>query len=155
MVFLIPAIMALASAAVSAAGGMASSKATRKAAERQRQVAEMEARNTELQTAENMNRMRANAQRRLARLRSGAADSGVVSTSGSTAEVFAETEGRLELEVQDAARSGAMEAQNIRSAGENAAWEGRARAAAMKIKTYGTLISDVGRAARSAYLDMK
>lgn len=146
----VTAILGLAGAGLSLFGSNSAAKAAEKAARRQQQVADIEARNIELTTAENIGRARTNARRRLARIRSEYGTSGVVA-DGSTADVFAETAGRLELEIQDAARAGVMDAANRRSAGETAAWEGRVRAASMRMQSYGTLLSDVTRTTGNIY----
>lgn len=144
------AILGLASAGMSFFGGLSASKAAAKAAARQQQVADLNARNIELTTAENTARARVNARRSLARLRVMSGVSGVVD-DGSTADVFTETAGRLEVEIQDAARAGAMQAQNVRNEGAMAAWEGRTRAAAMKMQSFGTLLTDVTHVASNVY----
>lgn len=146
----ISAILGLAGAGLSFWGSSQSAKATEKAARRQQEVAALEARNIELQTAENISRGRINARRRLGRLRADLGTSGVV-FGDSTADAFAETAGQLELEIQDAARSGAMDAQNRRDAGTMAAWEGSVKAASIRMQSVGTLLSDVTRTAGNLY----
>ncbi len=143
-------ILGLAGSWLSFKGANDSAKATEAAARRQQEVAAMDARNIELQAAENAARARANARRNLARLRSDAGTSGMV-FGDSMEDAFVETSGRLELEVQDAARAAAMAAANRRSQGDTALWEGRVRAASMKAQSYGTLLSDATRLSGNIY----
>lgn len=146
----ITSILGLAGSWLSYSGTKAAAKAQEQAALRQQEAARLQARNIENQTAENLTRARVNARRRLARLRADYGTSGIA-FGDSTESVFAETSGRLELEIQDAARAGAMDAQNIRSAGDMAAWEGRVRAAGMRQQAMGTLLSDTLQTASNLY----
>ena len=146
----ISAILGLAGMGLSLWGASQSAKAAEKAARRQQEIAALEARNIEAQTAENISRGRINARRRLGRLRADLGTSGVV-FGDSTADAFAETAGALELEIQDAARAGAMDAQNRREAGNMAAWEGSVKAASMRMQSVGTLLSGATSIAGNIY----
>lgn len=140
MLQFLPLLFMAAGSAISAAGSGYAAKGAEEAARAQRDAAEKQARNVELQTAENVSRQRSNANRALARLRADYGNSGIV-LDGSIEDAYSETTGRLELELQDAARAGAMQAANIRSHGEMAMWEGRQAAAATRLQGYGSLLS--------------
>lgn len=146
----ISAVLGLAGTWLSFKGAQDSAKATVQYAKRQQEVAALDARNIERQAAENAIRARVNARRNLARLRGNMGTSGMV-FGDSMEDAFVETAGRLELDVQDAARAAAMESQNRRSQGDVALWEGRVRAGAMQMQSYGTLLSDASRMAGNLY----
>jgi hypothetical protein len=57
----------------------------------------------------------------------------------------------MELEIQDAARAGRMEAANTRSAGNLALWESRVGALATRTEATGSLLSSVSSTAGVAY----
>ncbi len=135
---------------VTAIGQHKAAEATEDAGKAQREAAMQDARNKELQAAENAKRERLNHQRDLARMRARQAGNGLT-MDGSQMDVFAETSGRLELGVQDKARADALDAQNLRSAGDMALWEAGASAAAQRISSYGTLLTTAGGAAGSYY----
>lgn len=140
--FYIALAMAAAGAATSYIGAQKSADAAEDAGKAQQEAAAQEARNEELQTAENVRRERINNQRKLARLRVSLGTSGLA-MGGSLQDAFTETAGTMELAVQDQARAGAMNAGNIRSHGDMALWEARNQAIGTRISSYGTLLSDV------------
>lgn len=133
-------------AGVSYAGAQAQAKAAEEQGRAQVKAADAAARNAELQAAENIRRERINKRRRLARLRSSMNAGGVV-MSDSSMDVFAETAGREELAIQDAAREANLDAANTRNAGAVAGWEARALARATRVSSYGTLLSDASKTA--------
>ena len=130
--------------AVSFIGSRQSADAQEKAGEAQQKASAQAARNEELQAAENVRRERVNKQRELARYRAQLAGTSGLSMQGSVLDAFAETAGRFELEAQDNARAGSMNAENLRSRGDVALWEARAGALGTRISAYGTLLSDIG-----------
>lgn len=134
-------IAMIAGAATSFVGAQQSAKAAEDAGEAQKAAADASARNEELQNAEAIKRERINKRRRLARMRAAHGTSGLV-MSDSSMDVFAETAGTMELQIQDAARAGNMEAANMRNQGSMALWEARTQAAATRMSSYGTLLSD-------------
>ena len=136
-------------AGVSFAGQQQAAAAADENADVQKQAAEQSARNQELQTAETVRRERLNNRRRLARLRS-SMNAGGVSMSDSSMDVFAETAATQELAIQDIGREGNLDAQNQRSAGAMAQWEGKAQAAATRVSSYGNLLS-AGSSALTTY----
>ena len=138
----------VAGAATSFVGAQASAQAAEDQGKMQAEAANAEARNAEIQAAESIKRERVNKRRRLARLRSDMSAGGVV-MDDSSLDVFAETAGREELAIQDAARQTNLDAANTRNAGSMAQWEARALSRATQVKSYGTLLSDTATAASS------
>lgn len=134
-------IAMIAGAATSYVGAQQSAEAAEDAGEAQKAAADASARNEELQNAEAIKRERINKRRRLARMRAAHGTSGLT-MADSSMDVFAETAGVMELQIQDAARAGNMEAANQRNAGNMALWESRTQAAATRMASYGTLLSD-------------
>ena len=147
-------VIMLALAAASTAASADASKDAAKAQEQQgllaQDAAKKAARNEELQVAENIKRARNNKRRRLARIRKGMLTSGLV-FEGSLEDSFTETAGRMELEIQDAARAGAMNAQNIRAQGDLSLWEGRVAAVSSRMEATGTLLQGATSMAGTAY----
>jgi len=131
-------------AATTYVGQQKAADAAEEAGKMQKKAADQNARNTELQTAENIRRERVNNRRRLARMRSDMAGTSGLVFDGTMEDAFLETAGQMELQIQDTAREGSMEAANSRSAGAMAQWEARAQATATRIQSYGTLISSAG-----------
>lgn len=131
------------SAVTSFVGAQQSADAAEDAGKAQQQAAAQQARNEELQTAEAISRERDNKRRSLARLRATLGQTGLA-MEGSLQDAFIDTAGRLELDIQDKARAGAMNAQNLRSHGDMALWEARNQAIGARISSYGTLLSGFG-----------
>lgn len=142
--------LAAASAAYSYSASQDAAEATEEAGVIQQKAANQQARNTELEQAEAVRRMRDNKRRQLARIRSGMNTSGLV-FEGSLEDAFGETAGRLELEIQDAARAGSIQAQNQRSAGELALWEAKTQAVATRVEATGSLLSSGASMAGTSY----
>ena len=136
-------------AATTYVGQQKAADAAEEAGKMQKKAADQNARNTELQTAENIRRERMNNRRRLARMRSDMAGTSGLVFDGTMEDAFLETAGQMELQIQDTARAGAMEAANSRSAGAMAQWEARAQATATRTQATGTLISSVAGAGNS------
>lgn len=151
-------IAMVAGAATSYVGAQQSAKAAEDIGEQQKAAADASARNEELQTRETINRERINKRRRLARMRAAHGTSGIT-MEGSSMDVFAETAGVMELQIQDAARAGTMEAANMRNQGNASLWEARTQAGATRMASYGTLLSDAstagGYAMRSGAISYK
>jgi hypothetical protein len=103
-----------------------------------------------LEAAEASRRARDDKDRKLARIRAGMNQSGLV-FEGSLEDVFAETAGRMELEILDASRAKVQEVQNIRGQGELAMWQARTQAVAAHAEGVGTILSGVSSAAGTAY----
>jgi len=152
VIYLYLAYAAIAAAAVGAGvsyvGAQKAADAADQAGKQQKEAADAAARNSELQAAESIRRERINKRRRLARLRSDMNAGGVV-MADSTMDVFAETAGREEINIQDAARTSNMDAANTRNQGSMSLWEARASARATRISSYGTLLSDTSKVGTS------
>lgn len=148
--FLLSAILTGIGTVASFVGQRQAAKATEEAGKAQSAAAAAAAHNEELQTAEAVRRERINKRRRLARMRADVGTGGLV-MSGSTMDTFAEGAGMMELQIQDAARTGAMNAQNARSQGNMALWESRTSAASQRFASFGTLIQGGASVAGMAY----
>ncbi|RYD18902.1 MAG: hypothetical protein EOP88_20940 [Verrucomicrobiaceae bacterium] len=136
------------SAVTSFVGAQQSADAAEDAGKAQQEAAAQQARNEELQTAEEISRERVNKRRRLARLRADLGQTGLA-MGGSLADSFSETAGTMELALQDKTRAGNMEAQNLRSHGDMALWEARNQAIGTRISSYGSLLTGLTGTARA------
>lgn len=90
-------------------------------------LAEGEARNREVETTVGIQRQRASNREALAALRTRMAASGVQTTTGTPLILAGESAGRLEIGIQDAARTAAMQAASLRAQGRMGIWEADAR----------------------------
>jgi hypothetical protein len=144
--------IAAASAAYSYDQSRKSAKAQEEAGVYQKMASDQAARNTALQNAENIRRERINKKRRLARLRTGMAGTSGLVMEGSLEDVFAESAGRMELEIQDMARAGAMDAANQQRAGDISLWEARTGAVATRAQATGSLLSSAASIVGGAYM---
>ncbi|MCW1916979.1 hypothetical protein OJ996_25545 [Luteolibacter sp. GHJ8] len=144
--------IAAASAAYSYDQSRKSAKAQEEAGLYQKMAADQAARNTSLQNAENIRRERVNKDRRLARMRAGMAGTSGLVMEGSLEDAFTESAGRMELEIQDMARAGAMQAANQHRAGEISLWEARTGAAATRAQATGSLLSSAASMVGGVYM---
>lgn len=142
--------LAAASAVVSFDASRDQARAAEQAGAIQKDAADKAADVAELEAAEASRRARDDKKRKLARIRTGMNQSGLV-FDGSLEDVFAETAGRMELEVLDASRARLQEVQNIRGGGEMAMWEARTQAVAAHAQGVGTLLSSASSAAGAVY----
>ena len=143
--------IAAATAAYSYNASQEAAKSKEEAGRNQKLAADQQARNQELTLAENLRRERVNKRRRLARLRTNVQNTGLVFEGSSLEDAFTETAGQMELEIQDAARAGAMDVANTRSAGDLALWESRVGALATRREATGSLLSSASSMAGVAY----
>ncbi len=143
--------IAAASAAYSYDQSRKSAKAQEQAGVYQKMAADQAAKNTALQNDENIRRERINKKRRLARLRSGMAGTSGLVMEGSLEDAFAESAGRMELEIQDMARAGEMDAATQRRAGDISLWEARTGAVATRAQATGSLLSSAASIVGGAY----
>lgn len=114
-------------------------------------LAERESDNLQKENAENIARTRINNRRSLATLRTRAAATGTLTTSGSTAAVLADAAGTLEVGIADAARATAIRAASIRQHGQMGIWDAKQRNKAAKIQAIGQGIAGLTQAASTAY----
>ena len=133
--------------AVSVYGQVQAGNAAEDAAKYNNKLAEMEARNTELENMEAIKRERESNRSKLSELRNQMAGTGFLTTSGSALLLQGETAGRLELGIQDAARSANMKAASLRAEGAMGLWEGKQAKTAAYISATATGIKGIGSAA--------
>ena len=122
-------------------------KAVKSAASYNNNLAEAEAHNTELETAEAIKRTRINNRASLAEARASLSDSGTLTTSGSPLNLLGEAAGRMETGIADAARASAMETERLRQKGRMGLWEAKQQAKAIKLNMLGTGIAGLTKAA--------
>ncbi len=118
-------------------------KAEEQAAEYNNGLARAEARNRELETAEGVSRQRQRNASALSQLSANLARSGVRAASGSALDIYAEAAGRLEIDIADAARASAMEAESLRAKGRMGLWEADRMKAAARLGMFGTALQGV------------
>ena len=121
-------------------------KAAEQAAQYNNELAQREATNRELETAQGIARQRANDRASLADLRTRLAGSGTLTTTGTPLTLMGEAAGRLELGIADAARRANMEASSLRAQGAMGIWEAKQQRSAANLSMLATGISGVSRA---------
>ena len=143
--------------AVSAAGAAMSykasvdqAKATKQVAAYNAKVQENEAIQQDMEMREQINRTRRENKRLLASQRAGVAASGIEMT-GSPLEVLGANAANLELRAQDMARQSTLGVMRGQTQAKATIWEGKQTAAGIRTQAAGTLLSDAGRIAGSAY----
>jgi hypothetical protein len=145
--YIVMAVLAAASTAISVDASNDAAKAQEQQGLLAADAAKKAARNEFLQNEENLKRERDNKKRRLARVRSGMIGGSGMVMDGSMEDAFVETAGRMELEIQDAARAGSMQVQGIRDQGALSLWEARTAAVASRVEASGSLLSGIGKTA--------
>lgn len=115
--------------------------AARQAANYNNNLAQAEARNRELETAEAIKRERENNTAILSSMRNSMAGSGFVTTSDTPMLLQAETAGRLEIGIQDAARSARMQSDAMRAKGAMGIWEAKSMTNATNLNMLATGIA--------------
>lgn len=141
------------SAALSMYGQHQASKAGEAAARANNDMMQAEARNHELETAEAIKRERQNNESMLSSLRNRMSGSGFLTTSGTPLLLEAETAGRMEIGIQDAARSARMNAASMRAKGQMGIWESKMNSRATKINMVATGLKGIGSAYSGYKLD--
>jgi hypothetical protein len=116
-------------------------KAQSVAAAYNNRLAENEAANLEVETAERIKRQRINIRESMAELRNRMAGSGLITTSGTPLLLAGETAGRLELSIQDAARQAAIQAASARAQGKMGLFEAKQAGDASKLAMFGSAMS--------------
>ncbi|MBX3740217.1 MAG: hypothetical protein KF712_04455 [Akkermansiaceae bacterium] len=150
------AVLALASLATTAVstgisfyGQKQQARSQRYAAEYNAKVAENEARNIQLQSAEDQKRMRQQSRRKQADLRNHLAGGGTLTTTGTTVDLLAENSANMDLGIRDAAHASRIQADSYYSKADMMRWEGRHLQRAANISAYGSLFSGVANMAES------
>jgi len=136
----------LAATGLSIYGQHQASKAQTAAAKYNDQLAQSEAANREQETRVGIQRQRVSNREALAGLRTRMAASGVQTTTGTPLILAGESAGRLEIGIQDAARSAAMQANSLRAQGKMGLWEAAQAKQAAKINMIATGIQGVSSA---------
>lgn len=151
-----PALL-VASLVVSAVGAYTSyqgaqqqAKATKQVAAYNAKVQENEAIQQDMEMREQINRTRRENKRLLASQRAGVAASGI-ELSGSPLEVLGANAASLELRAQDMARQSTLGVMRGQTQAKATIWEGNQTAKGIRTQAAGTLLSDAGRIAGSAY----
>jgi hypothetical protein len=126
-------------------------KASLAAANYTNALAEREAKNYEAETAEQINRTRINNRRGLASLRTRLANSGTLTTSGSTAAILADAAGTLEIGIADAARAANLRASSIRQQGQMGIFNAKQQQKAANLSAFGQGLAGLTKAAGTAY----
>lgn len=147
MFALLPLLFQGIGAALSAYSGISQAQAAKDAGKAQNKAAEAEAKNQELQNAEQMKREREKSSRALSTIRARLAGTGTVTDQGTPLAILGENVGNMELSFQDAARTNSMQLASIRANGAMAKWQGNQAYKAGMISTAGNLLSstaDIG-----------
>lgn len=131
-------IGSLASTGLSIYGQMQQAKAAEQAAEYNNKLAQNEATNQELQTSEAIKRQRQNNRSALAEIRTRLAGSGLQADTGTPLTVIGEAAGRMEIDIADAARRSAMQAESLRAQGRMGLWEADQQASASRLNMLAT-----------------
>ena len=121
------------------------------AAKYNNQILKQAARNKELESQEAIKRQRENNRSVLSSMRAQLANSGFISDMGTPLLLQGETAGRMELAIQDAARSAGIEASNLRTRGALTLWEGQQAKFASNLQATAIGIQGVGNMAQTAY----
>lgn len=128
----------LASTGVQMYGQRQAAQAEMQAAQYNQRLAEQEAANRETETRAGIARQRVSNREALAELRNRMAFSGVQTTTGTPLLVAGESAGRMEIEIQDAARRANIEAASLRAKGRMGIWEAQQAKAATRINLLAT-----------------
>ncbi len=136
-VLAIAAITTLVSTGVSIYGQQQAAKSQEYAAKYNNKLAENEARNRELESAESQKRMRQQNRREMATLRNNLSGNGTLTTTGTSLNMLGESAGFMDLAIRDAARTSQMEAASIRARGRMGLWEAEQAKRAANISSAG------------------
>ena len=137
-------------AGVSYYGSQQQAKATERVAKYNAKVQENEAIQQDMEMREQISRTRRENKRLLASQRAGVAASGIEMT-GSPLEVLGANAANLELRAQDMARQSTLGVMRGQTQAKATIWEGKQTAKGIRTQAAGTLLSDAGRIAGSAY----
>jgi predicted 2-oxoglutarate/Fe(II)-dependent dioxygenase YbiX len=111
------------STAATVYGQQQAAKAQTKAAEYNNILADQEAKNVELQNAEQLKRDRIKQRKAMAEIRSRLAQNGTLTTEGTPLAILGESSANFNLGIQDAARAANMQAASLRAQGTMGLWE--------------------------------
>ena len=142
----------LASAAVTIVSSEKAADAADDAALANKQRADAEARNRELEAAEAIKRQRERDKREKSAIRARLAQGGTLTTSGTPLLILGEVAANQELAIQDAVRATNMQASSLRAEGTMGLWEADTTRAALTNKSIAAGIQGLSSAA-SGYTD--
>lgn len=114
-------------------------------------LAQRESDNLQKENVENIARQRINNRRNLSTLRSRAAQSGTITTSGTAARVLEDAAGTLEIGIADAARTAGIQSESILARGRMQLWEAKQQKKAATLQAIGQGIQGLSNAASTAY----
>jgi hypothetical protein len=140
-------VSAVAGAATTIVSNEKASDAAEAAALANKQRADAEARNRELEAGEAVKRQRERDKREKAAIRARLAQSGTLTTSGTPLLILGEVAANQELAIQDAVRSANMQANSLRSEGTMGLWEADTTRAALTNKSIAAGIEGISSAA--------
>ena len=112
---------------------------------------EIEARNREIETGEQIKRQRIKDRQERAAIRARLAKSGTLTTSGTPLLILGEAAARQNLAIMDAVRGANRDASALRQEGGMKLWEADANDAAAKNNSTATAVSGVASAVGSSY----
>lgn len=121
-------------------------KTQERAAAYNAELARREAKNRELESAEQIRRERIENRRRMARIRSQLSHQGIATTTGTPLAILGESAADLELGIADAVRRTSIEAASLRAQGQMGLWEADQASRAANINSVATGIAGVGKA---------
>lgn len=131
-------IGSVASTGLAIYGQAQQAKAQEAAAEYNNQLAQAEARNTEVESIEAIKRQRANNRSGMAEIRARLASSGLQADTGTPLSIVGEAAGRMEIDIADAARRAAMQAASLRAQGKMGLWEAEQASSASRLNMLAT-----------------
>ncbi|BCU77953.1 hypothetical protein [Luteolibacter sp. LG18] len=132
------------SAGLSAYGQVQQGEAAQRAAEYNNALAQQEARNRELEVAEQVKRQREQNEQAMGQVRVQLANSGALSTEGTPLTILGESSANFELGIQDMVREANLEAMAMRQQGAMGLWEGQQQKSAATIGAIATGVKGVG-----------
>ncbi len=141
----------VASAGVSIYGQQQAAKTEERAAEYNANLAEAEARNKELEAAEQHKRQQQAKRKEMARVRNELAATGTLTTTGTPLAILGEASANMDIGIADALRASNMEAASYRSQGQMGLWEASQARTAANISSVATGISGISNAASGYY----
>ena len=130
-----------ASTGLSMWGGYQQAQAQEAAAQYNYKVAKQTVANRERETTEAIRRKRRNNRAQLSSMNARMAKSGVRLDTGTPLDLMADAAGRLELEIDDAARSAHIQNESILAQGKMGVWEAKQSANASNLAAVGTGLS--------------
>lgn len=129
-----------ASAGIAAYGQNQAASAAEDTAKYNAKIAENDAIRKEQESHENIKRQRADKRAALAQARARLASNGAAVGQGSSLDVLAALDSRLETGIQDSARAAQLETRAIRHSSNLATYNAEQQSSALKTQAFGTLL---------------